>query len=80
MPQIIKILNGGFSNINGQPVGVIIFRISKNESKPEDHLAYCPAKQKVEVIKSLQKLHWIKEKQSIKNPLSREQKNNANLS
>lgn len=57
MPQVIKILNGGFSNINGHPVGVIIFRVSTNESKPEDHLAYCPAKQNVEVIKSLRKLH-----------------------
>lgn len=60
MPQLIKIIDGGFGIINHNNrsinVGKIIFRVSDNESTPMDHIGYCRPNHKESIIKSLKRL------------------------
>jgi len=63
MPQAIGVYDGGstiITNRNGHPitVGKVIFRMSENESKPVDHIAYCKLCYKDSIVKSLKRLVW----------------------
>jgi len=62
MPQPIGVYDGGTTSItiHGKPVnvGVVIFRVSKNESAPVDHIAYCKLYYKDSIIKNLKRLVW----------------------
>jgi hypothetical protein len=68
MSEIIKIFDGGFGSIEHGKcsiiVGQIIFRVSENESKPIDHIAYCKPCYKDSIIKNLKHLCFPQTKAS----------------
>lgn len=70
MPNILKIIDGGFGSIIHEnvsiDVGKIIFRISSNESMPVDHIGYCRPKHKESIIKSLKRLVFLKQDEEQK--------------
>lgn len=56
--SIIGVKDGGFAIHKKRSVGVIIFRISENESIPTEHLGYCNPREKDTIIKHLQKPYF----------------------
>jgi hypothetical protein len=56
MPDLTGIYDGG----NPVKVGVLIFRISENESAPVDHIAYFPYHYREATFKYLKRLAWQK--------------------
>lgn len=64
MSEILNIIDGGYGVIKHDNqtinVGKIIFRVSENESKPVDHIAYCKPIHKESIIKNLEHLYFSK--------------------
>lgn len=63
--SIIGIIDGGFAVNEKRNVGVIIFRISENESEPIEHLGYCNPWDKDTIINHLKKLYFPTREASI---------------
>ena len=64
MPEILKILDGHTTKIKHKgrliDVGVVIFRVSHNESAPVDHIGYYNPMFRKNVLNALKYIHLVK--------------------
>jgi hypothetical protein len=60
MAEIIGIYDGGIQKHRSHNVGVIIFKISNNEGKPEEMVGYCNPNYRGSIIKNLKRLNFQK--------------------
>jgi hypothetical protein len=60
MGNLIDIYDGGIRNHQGHKVGVIIFKITKNVSTPEEIIGYCHPNFRDSIIKNLKRLNFQK--------------------
>jgi len=61
MAEIIGIHDGGIAKDRyGHTVGIIVFMITTNESKPEILIGHCRPNYRDSIIKNLKRLTWQK--------------------
>jgi hypothetical protein len=61
MAEIIDIRDGGIQSHRGHKVGVILFRLTTGEGKPETLTGYCNPNYRDSIIKSIKRLHFVKQ-------------------